>query len=127
LNMLAELRDIGNTILVVEHDEETMRFADHIVDLGPGGGRLGGEIVAEGTLADIVNTPGSITGKYLSGEMRIDRPPIPAQRERQPSDRQGREAQQSAKPDGAISIGEIDLRDGSFRVGQIFACRGHTL
>jgi excinuclease ABC subunit A len=65
---------MGNTILVVEHDEETMRFADHIVDLGPGGGRLGGEIVAEGTLADIVKAPGSVTGKYLSGETRIECP-----------------------------------------------------
>ncbi|MCL1824096.1 MAG: excinuclease ABC subunit UvrA, partial [Oscillospiraceae bacterium] len=76
LGTLAELRDMGNTILVVEHDEETMRFADHIVDLGPGGGRLGGEIVAEGTLVDMVNSHGSITGKYLSGEMRIDRPSV---------------------------------------------------
>jgi len=74
LGTLAELRDTGNTILVVEHDEETMRFADHIVDLGPGGGRLGGEVVAEGTVSDIVKAPGSITGKYLSGEMRIARP-----------------------------------------------------
>ncbi|MCL2878261.1 MAG: excinuclease ABC subunit UvrA, partial [Acidobacteria bacterium] len=74
LNSLAELRDTGNTIMVVEHDEETMRFADHIVDLGPGGGRLGGEVVAEGTILNIVKAPGSITGKYLSGEMRIDRP-----------------------------------------------------
>ena len=74
LRMLAELRDVGNTILVVEHDEETMRFADHIVDLGPGGGRLGGRIVAEGTIPDIVKAPDSITGKYLSGEMRINSP-----------------------------------------------------
>ncbi|MDR0842777.1 MAG: excinuclease ABC subunit UvrA [Acidobacteriota bacterium] len=74
LGSLAELRDMGNTILVVEHDEETMRFADHIVDLGPGGGRLGGEIIAQGTLEEIIKTPGSITGKYLSGELRIDRP-----------------------------------------------------
>jgi excinuclease ABC subunit A len=74
LNTLAELRDMGNTVLVVEHDEETMRFADHIVDLGPGGGRFGGEIVAEGTVTDIIKASGSITGKYLSGEMRIDRP-----------------------------------------------------
>ena len=76
LSMLAELRDVGNTILVVEHDEETMRFADHIVDLGPGGGRLGGVIVAEGTIPNIVKAPNSITGKYLSGEMRIDRPSV---------------------------------------------------
>ena len=74
LGTLAELRDMGNTILVVEHDEETMRFADHIVDLGPGGGRLGGEIVAEGTLPEVVKSPDSITGKYLSGELSIDCP-----------------------------------------------------
>ena len=74
LGTLAELRDMGNTILVVEHDEETMRFADHIVDLGPGGGRLGGEIVAEGTLPEIIKSPDSVTGKYLSGELSIDCP-----------------------------------------------------
>jgi len=74
LSTLADLRDTGNTIIVVEHDEETMRFADHIIDLGPGGGRLGGEIVAEGAIPDIVKASASITGKYLSGELRIDSP-----------------------------------------------------
>jgi excinuclease ABC subunit A len=74
LDTLADLRDMGNTILVVEHDEETMRSADHIVDLGPGGGRAGGAIVAEGAVQDVVNAPDSITGKYLSGALRIEHP-----------------------------------------------------
>ena len=71
---LEQLRDLGNTVIVVEHDEETMRAADHIIDLGPGAGKHGGEVIAEGTMADIVRTPGSITGKYLSGEMQIRAP-----------------------------------------------------
>jgi excinuclease ABC subunit A len=74
LQTLADLKDLGNTILVVEHDEETMRHADYIVDLGPGGGRLGGNIVAAGTLKDIIQSKDSITGKYLSGELRIECP-----------------------------------------------------
>jgi excinuclease ABC subunit A len=74
LQTLADLRDLGNTILVVEHDEETMRHADYIVDLGPGGGRLGGYIVAAGTLQDVIQSKDSITGKYLSGELIIECP-----------------------------------------------------
>ncbi len=74
LNTLADLRDLGNTILVVEHDEETMRSADYIVDLGPGGGRAGGEIVAAGPIEDVMKATDSFTGKYLTGELRIDYP-----------------------------------------------------
>jgi excinuclease ABC subunit A len=74
LDTLAELRDMGNTILVVGQDEETIRSADYLVDLGPGGGRFGGEIVSAGSLQDVMNTPNSITGKYLTGELRIDYP-----------------------------------------------------
>ncbi len=76
LDTLAELRDMGNTILVVEHDEETMRSADHIIDLGPGGGRLGGEIMAAGTIKDVMGAPDSITGKYLTGELCIEYPKV---------------------------------------------------
>jgi excinuclease ABC subunit A len=76
LDTLASLRDMGNTVLIVEHDEETMRSADHIVDLGPGGGRFGGEIIASGGIEDIVRAPNSITGKYLNGELRIEPPTI---------------------------------------------------
>jgi excinuclease ABC subunit A len=74
LDTLEDLRDIGNTILVVEHDEETIRSADYIVDLGPGGGRAGGEIVAAGSITDVMRAPDSYTGKYLTGELRIECP-----------------------------------------------------
>jgi excinuclease ABC subunit A len=76
LDTLADLRDMGNTVLVVEHDEETMRSADHIVDLGPGGGRFGGEIIASGGIDDLMKAPNSITGKYLSGELCIEYPKV---------------------------------------------------
>ena len=74
---LKRLRDLGNTLIVVEHDEDTMRSADFIVDVGPGAGIHGGEIVASGTLDDIIRSERSITGKYLSGELKI---PVPEKR-----------------------------------------------
>ena len=77
LSTLEALRDLGNTILVVEHDEATIRAADHIIDIGPGAGERGGEIVATGSVEDLVETAASLTGKYLSGERRI---PVPAYR-----------------------------------------------
>ena len=77
LQTLCKLRDLGNTLIVVEHDEDTMRAADFIVDVGPGAGCHGGEIVASGTLEDILNTPKSITGQYLSGFKKI---PVPSRR-----------------------------------------------
>ncbi|MGN1004220.1 MAG: excinuclease ABC subunit UvrA [Oscillospiraceae bacterium] len=79
LATLKELRDLGNTLLVVEHDEDTMRAADYIVDIGPGAGVHGGQVVAAGTAEEIMNTPGSITGDYLSGRKKI---PVPAKRRR---------------------------------------------
>jgi len=72
LNALAELRNLGNTVLVVEHDEETIRRADYVVDLGPGAGRHGGEVVARGTPEEITQIPESLTGAYISGKARID-------------------------------------------------------
>ncbi len=77
IGALKRLRDLGNTIIVIEHDEETMREADHIVDIGPGAGIHGGRIVFNGGLEDIYDCSGSITGKYLTGEKNI---PIPASR-----------------------------------------------
>jgi excinuclease ABC subunit A len=74
LDTLAELRDLGNTIIVVEHDEETIRNADHIVDLGPGAGKAGGLVVVSGTLEQVQQQPGSLTGQYLSGKLRIEYP-----------------------------------------------------
>ena len=65
------LRDLGNTVIVVEHDEEAVRSADHVLDLGPGAGVNGGQIVAEGTPEEILANPASVTGKYLSGELSI--------------------------------------------------------
>ena len=77
LATLKQLRDLGNTLLVVEHDEDTMRQADYIVDIGPGAGVNGGRVVAAGTPEEVMDTPGSVTGDYLSGRKKI---PVPAQR-----------------------------------------------
>jgi excinuclease ABC subunit A len=79
LGTLRRLRDLGNSVIVVEHDEETIRAADHIVDLGPGAGPRGGEIVAQGSIEEILRAKNSLTGDYLSGRARI---PIPKQRVR---------------------------------------------
>src|SRR5256714_7590364 len=72
LKALEELRDLGNTVLVVEHDEDTIRRADYVIDLGPGAGRHGGNLVASGTPEDIVRVPESLTGAYISGRAQID-------------------------------------------------------
>jgi len=71
LKALEELRDLGNTVLVVEHDEETIRRADYVIDLGPGAGRQGGKLVASGTPQDIMDSPDSLTGAYISGKTQI--------------------------------------------------------
>ena len=76
IKTLERLRDIGNTLIVVEHDEDTMRAADWIVDIGPGAGVHGGYVVAEGTMDDIANTPGSVTGDFLSGRRQIPVPTV---------------------------------------------------
>ena len=77
LGTLKQLRDLGNSVIVVEHDEETIRAADHVIDLGPGAGPRGGEIVAQGTLSDVLRAKNSLTADYLSGRARI---PIPRKR-----------------------------------------------
>lgn len=77
LATLKHLRDLGNTLIVVEHDEDTMRVADFVVDIGPGAGEHGGQVIATGTAEDIMKNPNSITGKYLSGELKI---PVPNKR-----------------------------------------------
>ena len=77
LDTLKHLRDLGNTLIVVEHDEDTMRAADYIVDIGPGAGVHGGQVVACGTAAEVMDTPGSITGDYLAGRRKV---PVPAER-----------------------------------------------
>jgi excinuclease ABC subunit A len=74
ISTLERLRDLGNTVVVVEHDEETIRAADHVVDFGPGAGRLGGKVLFSGTPADLEASPDSVTGGYMSGRLRIEAP-----------------------------------------------------
>lgn len=110
LGTLRRLRDLGNSVIVVEHDEETIRAADHIIDLGPGAGPRGGEIVAQGTLQDILSAKDSLTADYLSGRARI---PVPKQRV-QP------------RPDGWLTIvgakeNNLQEIDVSFPIG-CFTC-----
>ncbi|MBX6329696.1 MAG: excinuclease ABC subunit UvrA [Pseudolabrys sp.] len=81
IETLKRLRDLGNTVIVVEHDEDAIRHADHVLDLGPGAGIHGGHIVAQGGVADLIAAPQSLTGKYLSGELAV---PIPERRPRNP-------------------------------------------
>ncbi|MCW8196259.1 excinuclease ABC subunit UvrA [Proteobacteria bacterium 005FR1] len=85
LRTLTHLRDLGNTVIVVEHDEDAIRTADHVIDIGPGAGVHGGEVVAEGSVDAIMKNPASITGQYLSGEREI---PVPAERTPYDSKRQ---------------------------------------
>ena len=79
---MKHLRDLGNTLIVVEHDEDTMKEADYIVDIGPGAGEHGGEVVAAGTAKEIMKNKKSVTGAYLSGRKKI---PVPEER-REPKD-----------------------------------------
>src|SRR3546814_878667 len=74
LGTLTRLRDLGNTVIVVEHDEDAIRLADHIVDIGPGAGVHGGEVVAQGSYADVLKAPRSVTGQFLGGKRRIEVP-----------------------------------------------------
>src|SRR5690606_182513 len=76
---LQHLRDLGNSVLVVEHDEDMIRAADHVVDMGPGAGIRGGQVVAQGTPAQVLADPASLTGRYMSGTLKI---PVPADRHR---------------------------------------------
>ncbi len=85
LKTLVHLRDIGNTVIVVEHDEDAIRQADYVVDIGPGAGVHGGEIVAQGTLEQVMSNPDSLTGKYLSGDVKIE---VPAKRTPYPEDKE---------------------------------------
>src|SRR5262245_8621358 len=102
LDTLCAMRDLGNTVIVVEHDEETIRTADHVVDLGPGAGEEGGRVVAQGTPLQIAAHPDSLTGQYLSGRRAI---PIPAQRRPEPKGRRAR--------DGWLSV--VDAEENNLK------------
>jgi len=101
INTLLKLRDMGNTVLVVEHDEETIRSADYIVDLGPGAGEHGGRVVVAGSLQDVVSCPESVTGQYLSGVRKV---PLPKSR------RQGNGAMLIVKGAAENNLKHIDVR-----------------
>src|ERR1700728_2707322 len=77
LNALENLRDLGNTVLVVEHDEDTIRHADYVLDLGPGAGKYGGNLIADRPPAEVMATPASLTGQYLAGNIEIVARPAP--------------------------------------------------
>ena len=114
LHTLKNLRDLGNTLIVVEHDEDTMRAADYIVDIGPGAGAHGGEVVACGTAEEIMKVPESVTGKYLSGEWKI---PVPKER-RKPTGYikvLGAQENNLKNIDVEYSAGRDDLCDRCFR------------
>ncbi len=114
IKTLLRLRDLGNTIIVVEHDEETMRTADWIIDIGPGAGEHGGEIVAEGTLRDILDSPRSITGDYLAGRKHI---PVPERLEGSGEHLTvvGARQHNLKNIDVAIPLGPIRVPHGRFR------------
>ena len=82
IGTLERLRELGNTVLVVEHDEQTMRAADHLVDLGPGAGEHGGHVIAQGTAEEVMAVPESLTGQFLAGTRTV---PVPERRRRRPA------------------------------------------
>ena len=127
LETLARLRDMGNTVLVVEHDEETIERADYVIDLGPGAGRLGGELVAAGTPAQIARNPASLTGQYLAGALQI---PVPAgaprgQRQKARDSRRARAQPEEYRR--RISARPADRGHRRFRQRQIDADQRHPV
>ena len=112
LGTLKHLRDLGNTLIVVEHDEDTMRAADYIVDIGPGAGVHGGQVVACGTAEEVMNTPGSITGDYLAGRKKV---PVPTER------RQGSGHVLTVRGAAENNLRHIDV---SFPLGTFIAVTG---
>ena len=121
IDTLTRLRDIGNTVIVVEHDEDTVRAADWVIDMGPGAGEHGGEVVAEGTPAKVARTRASVTGAYLSGRRRI---PVPVRRgpsdemllrprraAAQPQEHRRRDPGRAVRGgDRRVGLGQVDAR-----------------
>ncbi|MFQ5877487.1 MAG: excinuclease ABC subunit UvrA [Acidobacteriota bacterium] len=115
LDTLCSMRDLGNTVIVVEHDEETIRTADHVVDLGPGAGDEGGRVVAQGTPDDVAASPASLTGQYLSGARRIE---IPSRRRAPRRERRADRGWLVVQGARENNLKEIDVR---FPLG-LFTC-----
>ncbi len=134
LETLKRLRDLGNTVLVVEHDEDAIRTADHIVDMGPGAGSRGGQVVAEGTLADILANPGSLTGDYLAGRRSV---PVPVTRRKGSGKRltvKGARANNLKSVSASIPLGTFTCITGvsgsgksTFTIDTLYAAAARTL
>ncbi len=125
MGLLRQLRDLGNTVLLVEHDLEVMQAADWLVDLGPGGGRLGGQVVAQGRPAEVAQVPNSLTGQYLSGVRSI---PLPARR--RPHEGLGLTVQGASEhnlKDITVTLpaAGADGAHGSLRLGEVDAAVRH--
>ena len=119
IRTLLDLRNLGNTVLVVEHDEETMRAADWIVDLGPGAGEHGGHVVCSAPTDEFLHCTDSLTAAYLRGEKSIAIPADPPARQRRISDRAGRQREQPEAGRCALPLGQADLRHRRERQRQI--------
>ena len=127
LETLKRLRDLGNTVIVVEHDEDAIRNADHVLDIGPGAGIHGGHVIAQGTVDDIIATPASLTGKYLSGELTVpvpERRPNNPRRTAQAGQRPRQQSQERRRRDSARAV---HLRDRRVRRRQVDAAGRHAL
>jgi excinuclease ABC subunit A len=127
LGTLKHLRDIGNTVIVVEHDEDAIRLADYVVDIGPGAGVHGGQIVAEGTPAEVMAHPDSLTGKYLSGRVKIEVPAKRTPRNKKLCCRSRARAATTCATSTWKSDRPADLRDRCVRLGQIDADQQHAV
>ncbi len=127
LETLKRLRDLGNTVIVVEHDEDAIRTADWVLDIGPGAGIHGGHIIAQGTVADLVAAPQSWTGKYLSGELMVQIPERRAEESGARAENRRRPRQQPQKHHRRNPAGAVHLRHRRVRRRQVDAARRHAV
>ncbi len=125
INVLRRLRDLGNTVLVVEHDLELIKAADYLVDVGPGAGKHGGQIVAAGTPAEVAKTKESLTGAFIAETHERADSRTPPRTESQSADHSRSAPVQPAKPDGADPAWAAGGGDGRLRLGQVFADLRH--